>query len=76
MLKFYLNKTKNISAIKSIQNFYENWIIPPHNELLLELKKREFKERTKYLDPKIFYTLSQDEKNGKYIRILIFYKIH
>lgn len=42
--------------------FYENWIIPPQNETLLELKRREFKERTKYLDPKILYNLSEEEK--------------
>jgi len=43
--------------------FYENWIIPPQNETLLELKRREFKERTKYLDPKILYNLTEEEKN-------------
>ena len=42
--------------------FYENWIIPPQNETLLELKRREFKEKTKYLDPKVLYNLSEDEK--------------
>lgn len=42
--------------------FYENWIIPPQNETLLELKRREFRERTKYLDPKILYNLSEEEK--------------
>ena len=42
--------------------FYENWIIPSQNETLLELKRREFKERTKYLDPKALYNLSEEEK--------------
>jgi hypothetical protein len=42
---------------------YEDWIIPPQNESLIELKRREFKERTKYLDPKILYGLTQEEKN-------------
>lgn len=43
--------------------FYENWIVPPQNETLLELKRREFRERTKYLDPKILYNLSEEEKS-------------
>ena len=50
--------------INKIYNFYENWIIPPQNESLIELKRREFKERTKYLNPKILYTLSIEEKKG------------
>lgn len=41
---------------------YENWIIPPQNETLLEAKRREFKERTKYLNPKILYNLTEEEK--------------
>jgi len=48
-------------------NIYEGWILPPNNVSLFELKKRELKEKTKYLDPKILYTLSEEEKNGKII---------
>jgi hypothetical protein len=47
-----------------ILNFYENWIIPPQNESLLELKRREFREKTKYLKPEIFYGLTEQEKEG------------
>lgn len=47
-------------------NFYENWILPPQNETLLELKKREFREKTKYLKPEVFYGLSEEEKRGKF----------
>ncbi len=62
--------TKLINIYSNINNkisnktylFYENWIIPPQNETLLETKRREFKERTKYLDPKILYNLSEEEK--------------
>jgi len=57
------NRIKNIFSNK-LYLFYENWIIPPQNETLLELKRREFKERTKYLDPKILYNLSEEEKNN------------
>lgn len=60
-----INITSKINSKLSnkIYHFYENWIIPPQNETLLELKRREFKERTKYLDPKILYNLSEQEKN-------------
>jgi hypothetical protein len=49
-------------VIDRVYSFYENWVIPPQNESLLELKRREFKEKTKYLNPKILYTLSAEEK--------------
>jgi len=42
---------------------YENWIIPPQNESLIEIKRREFREKVKYLDPKVLYTLSEEEKS-------------
>jgi hypothetical protein len=54
--KFFINK---------FYYFYENYIIPPQNESLLQLKKREFRERTKYLKPKMLYSLSEEEKKGK-----------
>ena len=50
---------------KRIYRFYENWILPPQNESLVELKRREFREKTKYLDPKVLYTLTDEEKTGK-----------
>lgn len=50
--------------IRYIYHFYENWIIPPQNESLMELKRREFKEKTKYLDPKELYRLTEEEKQG------------
>jgi len=49
--------------IKSIYKIYELSILPPQNISLLELKRKEFKEKTKYLDMKILYNLSEDEKN-------------
>jgi hypothetical protein len=54
-----MNKQKIVDWIYS---FYENWVIPPQNETLLELKRREFKEKTKYLNPKLLYTLTPEEK--------------
>jgi len=41
---------------------YENYFILPQNETLIELKRKEFKEKTKYLDPKVLYTLTDEEK--------------
>jgi hypothetical protein len=69
-IKSILNKIILKTPFNSLNNklsrklylFYENWIIPPQNETLLEAKRREFKERTKYLDPKILYNLSEEEK--------------
>jgi hypothetical protein len=63
-LNNHSNKKENNFFIKNIYNFYENWIMPPQNESLIELKRREFKEKTKYLDPKILYQLSDEEKTG------------
>jgi hypothetical protein len=63
--KIYLKSpfnTLNIKLSRKLYLFYENWIIPPQNETLLEAKRREFKERTKYLNPKILYNLSEEEK--------------
>jgi hypothetical protein len=68
MKLFSLNYLKG--GIKSrIFYFYENWVIPPQRESLLELKKKEFREKTKYLKPEVFYGLTVDEKNGKYLII-------
>jgi len=61
LAKDSLNKVQK-GFSNRIYRYYENWIIPPQNETLLELKRREFKERTKYLDPKILYNLSEEEK--------------
>lgn len=66
-----LKKNRKQFILRFIYNFYENWVIPPQNETLLELKRREFKERTKYLDPKLLYTLSKEEKQGNYFFDLI-----
>lgn len=52
-----------------ILRFYENWIIPHQNETLLELKRREFREKTKYLKPEVFYGLTEEDKQGKFIII-------
>ncbi len=58
---------KNKFNLKSrIIHFYENWILPPQNESLIELKKREFREKTKYLKPEVFYALTEEEKKGKF----------
>jgi hypothetical protein len=57
---------KKINLITKLYYFYENYIIPPQNESLLQLKRREFKERTKYLKPKVLYSLSEEEKKGKF----------
>ena len=62
MINFLKFKFGNIKIVNRIAIFYENWMIPPQNESLIELKKREFRERTKYLQPKILYTLSEEEK--------------
>ena len=50
------------NIIHKIYSFYKNWVIPPHNETLLEVKRKEFKEKTKYLDMKTLYNLSDQEK--------------
>lgn len=55
----------NQKILKKVYVFYENWIIPPQNKGLLQLKIEELKEKTKYMDPKINYALSQQEKKGK-----------
>jgi hypothetical protein len=52
----------NQRLINRFYLFYEAWIIPPQNIGLLQIKKEEFKEKTKYLDPKVLYTLSEEEK--------------
>jgi hypothetical protein len=62
MIKFKLKSLIPEKLGNKLAMFYENWFIPPQNESMIEIKKREFKERTKYLDPKILYTLSEDEK--------------
>ena len=49
--------------INKIYRYYELCILPPQNITLLELKRKEFKEKTKYLDMKILYNLSDQEKN-------------
>jgi hypothetical protein len=63
----FLTKFFNKILPKKLGNrvaiYYENWIIPPQNESLIELKRKEFKEKTKFLDPKILYSLSEEEKN-------------
>lgn len=46
----------------NVYKVYERIIIPPQNISLLELKRQEFKEKTKYLDLKILYSLSEEEK--------------
>lgn len=64
MLKYYIKKL--IPFPEKLGNkvamFYENWIIPAQNESLIEIKRKEFKERTKYLEPSILYNLSEEEK--------------
>jgi hypothetical protein len=62
MIKFYLNKLIPQKIGNRIAMLYENWIIPPQNETLIEIKRKEFKEKTKYLDPKVLYTLTDEEK--------------
>jgi hypothetical protein len=62
MIKFKLKSLIPEKFGNKIAMIYENWFIPPQNESLIEIKKKEFKERTKYLDPKILYTLSEEEK--------------
>lgn len=54
---------KNIANIfnKYIYLIYERIIIPPQNISLLELKKIEFKEKTKYLNLSTLYNLNEDE---------------
>lgn len=63
MIKYYLNKFIPNKLGNKIAMLYENWIIPPQNESLIEKKRQEFKERTKYLDPKVLYTLTDEEKS-------------
>lgn len=54
-----LNKKFVINCYK----FYERMVLPPQNMSLLELKRKEFIEKTKYLDLKVLYNLSEEEKN-------------
>lgn len=63
MLKFINSKIVPKKLGNTFAMLYENWIIPPQNESLIEIKRKEFRERTKYLDPKILYTLNEEEKN-------------
>jgi len=69
-MKAALDRLRHKMMIR-IVNFYEGWIIPPQRESLFEIKKRELAERTKYLNPKLLYTLSEEEKNGKSISYTI-----
>ena len=62
MIKFYLNKLIPQKLGNRLAMLYEDWIIPPQNESLIEIKRKEFREKTKYLDPKILYTLTEEEK--------------
>ena len=55
--KFLPKKLGNKLAL-----LYEDWVIPPQNESLIEIKRKEFRERTKYLHPTILYTLTDEEK--------------
>ena len=41
---------------------YEDWVIPLQNESMIEIKRKEFKERTKYLDPKVLHSLTEEER--------------
>ncbi len=51
--------------INKIYKFYELSILPPQNITLLELKRKEFKEKSKYLlDLKTLYNLTNEEKNN------------
>ena len=63
MSKFILQKFIPQKLGNRLAMSYENWIIPPQNESLIEIKRKEFKERTKYLEPKILYSLSAEEKD-------------
>jgi hypothetical protein len=63
MLKYYTGKLIPEKFGNKLAMFYENWFIPPQNESLIEIKRKEFKERTRYLDPKILYTLTDEEKS-------------
>jgi hypothetical protein len=62
MIKFYLAKLIPKKLGNKLAMTYENWLITPQNESLIEIKRKEFKERTRYLDPKILYTLTDEEK--------------
>ena len=62
-MKPYISHQRS-KIMNRIVYFYEGWILPPHNESLLSAKKRELKEKTKYLDPKVLYTLNEEEKKG------------
>jgi len=62
MIKFYFNKLIPQKLGNRIAMLYEDWVIPPQNESLIEIKRKEFKERTKYLDPKVLYSLTEEEK--------------
>lgn len=50
------------ALIKRIYYFYESYIIPPQQISLLELKRKEFLEKSKYLDLKTLYNISDEEK--------------
>ena len=63
MLKYYTQKLIPEKFGNKLAMIYENWFIPPQNESLIEIKRKEFKERTKYLDPQVLYTLSEEEKS-------------
>lgn len=60
LFRLFLKEKKN-KFIFSLYKLYES-ILPPQNITLLELKRKEFKERTKYLDLKILYNLTEEEK--------------
>jgi hypothetical protein len=64
MLKYYTKKLIPIPEKlgNKLAMFYENWLIPPQNESLIEIKRKEFKERTRYLEPSILYNLTEEEK--------------
>ena len=50
--------------VSFIYRKYESNYLPPQNITLLDLKKKEFKEKTKYLDLKILYNLTKEEKES------------
>lgn len=54
------------AMVRKLYYWYESYMIPPQQISLLELKRKEFKEKTKYLDLKILYNMSDEEK--EYLR--------
>lgn len=61
-IKNISSKIKSFNLKESIVNYYETYVLPNQSIDMLTLKRREFKEKTKYLNIKELNNMTEEEK--------------